>query len=349
VQVAVALSGGADSTAAALMLQRDGHDVSALTMLLGGPSADATVGRATRVAQTLGIEHHVVDLSGEFEREVVRPFARSYAAGRTPNPCVLCNRRLKFGALFDKARALGADRMATGHYARLVSRNDGPPRLLEALDGRRDQSYFIACVSGSVFVHCLLPLGGALKSEVLRLVSEAGLDEATGPESRDICFIPGGDMRSFLERAAPDALVPGAIEDASGRVVGEHEGLGLYTVGQRTGLGLSRPRPTYVLAIDAARNALVVGDEEDLDANGLAASGLTWVGGEAPRSPLACGVRIRSASVRIPSRVEISGASADVAFERPARAVAPGQTVVLSVGDEILGCGTIERARRNGG
>ncbi|MBD3368034.1 MAG: tRNA 2-thiouridine(34) synthase MnmA [Candidatus Eisenbacteria bacterium] len=343
--IAVAMSGGVDSTAAALLLLERGHDVQGLTMLTSGPAARDVADRGSRAASALGIPHQVVDLSNAFEEHVVVPFARAYAAGRTPNPCVLCNRTIKFGALHAAALESGADALATGHYARLAPASDGSPRLFEAVDDTRDQSYFIASVTSGTFTTCLLPLGPVLKRDAVRRVRDAGLSGVVGAESRDICFLPDGDMRSFLERHAPEALVPGAIEDAGGTVLGEHSGLGLYTVGQRTGLGLSRPHPTYVLGIDAERNTLVVGDEEELACPGLTASGVAWIRRGPPGARFDCDVRIRSASPRLGASVEVEGHRAVVRFAAPARAVAPGQAVVFYRGDEVLGAGTIERGR----
>ena len=339
-RIAVGMSGGVDSTAAALALRDAGHDVFGVTMLVSGVDDSDTAGAA---AGALGLRHYVVDLKDAFEREVVEPFVRAYAAGRTPNPCVLCNRALKFGALRKAALGLGADRFATGHYARLMSGGDAPPRLFEAVDGSRDQSYFVAAVPAEALAACLMPLGNITKNDASSLVDAAGLTATVAPESRDICFIPTGDMRSFLEARAPGALRPGPIEDIEGRTLGEHAGLALYTVGQRTGLGLSRPRPTYVLSIEPGRNALVVGDDDDLACGGLEAGDLRWLAGAPPGARFRADVRIRSASPRTPAEIEVRGATAVVSFDEPVRAVAPGQAAVFYRGEEVLGSGTIER------
>jgi tRNA-specific 2-thiouridylase len=346
VRVAVGLSGGIDSAAAALVLLEAGHDVFALTMRVPGRAGRAMEKGAARVAAALGIEHRGIDLTTEFESTVVEPFARAYASGSTPNPCVLCNRSIKFGALLDAALAGGADALATGHYARLEIPVDGPARLLEAADPAKDQTYFLAAVSGHALRSCIFPVGDLLKRDATLRVAEAGLAGLVSPESRDICFIPDGDMRGFLEARAPEALRSGPIEDIEGRVLGRHAGLGLYTVGQRTGLGLSRPRPTYVLAIDACRNALVVGDEEELEARGLEADELHWVSGSRPEPGLPLRVRVRLGAPTVAAGVAFDDRSACVRFERSVRAVAPGQAVVFSSGPEVLGSGTIRRGLR---
>ena len=373
-RVAVAMSGGVDSTAAALLMRDGGYDVVGVTMLTSGPRREDAVRGAARAAASLGIEHHVIDLGEVFEHEVVVPFARAYAAGRTPNPCVLCNRAIKFGALLDAALELGAESMATGHYARLergkgyhadrvpedsppggcvaqdrVSGDSGseglePPRLFESSDPSRDQTYFIASVGPEALTRTLFPLGRLTKADVRALLDASGLTHLHGEETRDICFIPGGDMRTFLAKHAPEALEPGPIEDLSGRTLGTHAGLGLYTVGQRTGLGLARPRPTYVLAIDAARRALTVGDEEELAAVGLEANNARWILGEPPTGPRDVSVRIRSASPKVGARIEIEGTRVVAVFAQPARAVAPGQAAVFYEGSEVLGSATITAA-----
>jgi tRNA-specific 2-thiouridylase len=353
-KIAVAMSGGVDSSVAAYLMKSRGHDVVGLTMdiwscrnraqvdprVCCGPEA---IRDAARVAEALGIRHSVVDLRRAFEDRVVGPFVSEYASGRTPNPCVLCNRHVKFGALLAKAAAVGATHLATGHHAVVGGSSDGGGRftLTRAKDRAKDQTYFLYAMTQEDLGRVLMPVGELSKDEVRQRARDAGLHVAERAESQDLCFVPGGDLASFLAPRVPTALRPGPIEDLSGTVVGEHAGIALYTVGQRGGLGLSRPRATYVLRIDAARNTLVVGDEDDLSARGLVADELTWIAGTPPGVAFRANAKIRYASPAAACEVELSGARARVTFDAPQRAVAPGQAVVFYDGGIVLGGGTI--------
>ena len=353
-RIAVALSGGVDSSVAALVLREQGHDVLGVTMdawsdsdvdgrgsVPGLSGCRAAVSDARRVAEALGIPHRVLPVRQAFERDVVGHFAFEYASGRTPNPCIRCNTLIKFGELLAAARALGVDRLATGHHA-LVRETPGGRVLARAVDKAKDQTYFLFRLTRSELENVEMPVGNLPKARVREMARGAGLDTAERPESQDVCFIAGGGVERFLRERAPAAVEAGPIVDARGRTVGGHRGVGLYTVGQRSGLGLSRPRPTYVVRIDAEANAIVVGDEEDLYAKALTARDLSWVAGDAPGDVFRAQGKIRYAAPAAPCTVHLSGAEARVDFDEPQRAVAPGQAVVLYDGDVVLGGGTIE-------
>jgi len=287
-----------------------------------------------------GCSDSPVPLAGDFEESVVDYFTGEYAAGRTPNPCVVCNPLIKFGRLLDEARRLGADALATGHYARVSETRDGRS-LLRGVDTSKDQSYFLYRLTQSQLARAVMPVGDLTKVEVRERARAAGLHVSDRRGSADACFVPGGDLEAFLRKRVPRAATPGPILDGDGRVVGEHRGVGLYTIGQRTGLGLSRPRPTYVVAIDVGRGAILVGDEDDLLRDHLAAARLSWVAGRPPAPSFGARAKIRSTGEPAVCRVEVVGDVAAVHFDRPQRAVAPGQSVVFYDGEYVLGGGVI--------
>jgi tRNA-specific 2-thiouridylase len=338
------MSGGVDSSVAAARLLAEGDDVFGLTMETsgsGGPTADAAA-----AAQHLGLPHHVVDLSREFRARIVLAFADEYRRGRTPNPCVRCNALIKFGLLREKAVELGAEFLATGHHARVAfDPSRGRYVLARGLDPDKDQSYFLYRLRQEALARVLFPIGGLLKSEVREEARRLGLSAAERPESQEICFVPGGDYPRFLRDVVPEAFRPGPIIDAAGRLRGEHQGIAFYTVGQRRGLGIAAPRPLYVVEIRPEENTVVVGEDADLFRTRLLADDLNWVSGEKPGSALAVRARVRYRQVAVPATVEPEEVgTAIVTFERPQRAVAPGQSVVFYSGDEVLGGGLIAAA-----
>ena len=340
----VAMSGGVDSSVAAALLLERGNHVTGITMRLWQESRSATIksiSSAAQVCQQLGIRHQTVDLSACFRQQVVDYFIDEYARGRTPNPCVRCNRHLKFGALLENARQQGA-MLATGHYARIIQRG-GFFHLLSGLDERKDQSYFLYTLGQQELAHTLFPLGIYSKTQVREMARRRGLIVAQRDESQDVCFISDGDYRRFLREHAPQAVRPGPIL-LDGRALGQHKGLPFYTIGQREGLGISAPKPLYVIALDVMRNALIVGYAEDLGRNALLASDMHYVA-DPPTSGGAVEAKIRYRARRATARIwPLSGQQARIVFEQPLRDITPGQSVVVYRGDRVLGGGTIERS-----
>jgi len=341
-RVVVAMSGGVDSSVAAALLKRQGYEVTGVTMqlLAGGRNASA-IEDARIAADNLGIRHHVVDFTEVFQREVIADFYDEYIRGRTPNPCIRCNRYIKFGALLEKARELGGDFLATGHYAR-VDGSGGSYLLKTGTDHGKDQSYFLYTLTQEQLRQVLLPLGALTKRQVREIA--AGLGLAAGkPESRDICFIPNSDYPEFLKEHLPEAATPGPILDSRGVVLGEHCGIIFYTIGQRRRLGIATGEPLYVTAIDRERNAVIVGGKEEVYSQRLTASRLNWIAGDMQETPLTATARIRyrhpgAAAVVVP----LESNQVQVEFRRPQPAVTPGQAVVFYKGDTVLGGGVIE-------
>ncbi|MDW7759758.1 MAG: tRNA 2-thiouridine(34) synthase MnmA [Acidobacteriota bacterium] len=356
IRAAVAMSGGVDSSVAAAILKEEGYDVLGFTMLLfdalpssgdcgnaglpGGPDATAA---AARAAERFGIPHHVVDLRKDFARRVIEPFRRAYGRGRTPNPCILCNRFIKFGALFRGVRASGADFLATGHYAR-ISRRENPRewRLEKARDATRDQSYFLYTLTQPRLARILFPVGNMTKSAVKAMARSLGLSAAERPESREICFIPGDDYQAYLRNTAPGLFRPGPIVDTSGALRGSHKGIAGYTIGQRRGLGIAAPRPLYVIALEATARTVRVGEEEALYRKTLRAGDVRFISRVKPRRPFRVSARIRYKHAESPALVTPGkDGTAVVEFDKPQRAISPGQAVVFYDGDTVLGGGVI--------
>lgn len=352
-RIAVAMSGGVDSSVAALLLQREGFRVEGFTMRLwradvgqrGAPRDDITSARS--VCDLLGIPHRVVDLRNPFRQDVVDHFVNEYAHGRTPNPCVRCNRLLKFGRLLDMTLAQGYDYLATGHYARIRRRDDGY-YLLKGLDESKDQSYFLCQLSQRQLRHAIFPLGTHIKQEVRELAGDLLPLVAERSESQDVCFLSERSYRAFIAEQAPEAVRPGPIWDREGHVLGEHEGLPFYTIGQRRGLGIAAPRPLYVLSLDLEKNVLIVGYREELGANALLARQMRYVSGHSPRPGERVQGRIRYRARGEPARFFLSRQGmAKVIFERQLRDITPGQIVALYDGPRVLGGGTIWKVYRS--
>lgn len=353
-RVLVAMSGGVDSSVAAALLVREGYDVVGVTMKLfhdGGEVPDRpccsldSVNDARRVAEALGVPHYVLNLQDRFGRDVLQDFVDEYAAGRTPIPCVRCNTFTKFRDLLEKADAIEAPFIATGHYARVA---DG--RLMRGLDDAKDQTYFLWGIDRAVLGRMLLPVGGMTKAETRALARELGVLTAEKPESQEICFVPDGDYVKVLERELPadaPALSPGPIVTSDGTVVGSHEGFARYTVGQRRRLPGGSSEPMFVVALRPADRAVVIGPREELLGRGLVAREVNWLVPTPPADGAPIQVRIRHRARPVPGTLLRSAAGeVEVALDVAVPAITPGQSVVFYDGDVVLGGGVIERGRR---
>lgn len=339
------MSGGVDSSVAALLLKNAGHDVAGVTMCLQKAVskhnealcvANSAVQDARRVCQHLCISHSVVDFSEYLQKHVIDDFVDQYRRGRTPNPCVQCNRHVKFGLLFDKAMDLGFDMLATGHYAATVQ-HQGRTVLRRGKDSRKDQSYFLYAVKNDVLKRIVLPLGDYTKDQTRRLARDAALPVAEKSESQDICFIPDGNYREFLMQHVRD-IQPGDIVDLSGKKRGRHQGIPFYTIGQRGGLGIAAPAPLYVIAIDAIQNSIIVGDKKHVRSRRLRAGNITMQVNSFPQRATA---KIRYAHKPAACSFSVSGGSLEVVFDEWQDAITPGQSVVLYDDDRVLGGGII--------
>jgi tRNA-specific 2-thiouridylase len=345
------MSGGVDSSVAALLLQRQGYEVIGVTMKLYSlPQGDLPayyrgcctvddVEDARRVCQRLGVPHYVLNVQQEFQTFVIDYFCAEYQRGRTPHPCIACNDKIKFNFLMTRAGALRADYVATGHYAR-VERDPAGLLLKKAVDAAKDQSYVLFGMGQRELAHTLLPVGDYPKEEVRRMALEAGFPNAGKPDSQDICFIPFGDYRTFLkQRASP---TPGEIVDRSGLVLGRHQGIEFFTVGQRRGLGVTSGEPLYVLRVEPDTHRVVVGPEAGLYQDRLWASRVNYVLGQPPAAPATVGVKVRYKSGEAAAVLHPRPQGALLVFQEPQRALTPGQAAVFYQGDRVLGGGIIE-------
>jgi tRNA-specific 2-thiouridylase len=365
-RIAVAMSGGVDSSAAAAILREQGHDLVGFTMQLWnqrrGISVDENgeplpsrccslddVYDARRVAEELGFPFYVLNLEKEFERDVVQPFINSYLNGETPIPCVACNSRLKFASLDKLASSLGCEKVATGHYARVeFDEATARYRLLRGRDPNKDQSYFLWELTQDQLSRARFPLGEMSKPDARDAARRNELAVAEKKESQEICFVPDGDYASFIDRylaaeQQTDRLHgEGEIVTSDGTVIGTHRGIHRYTVGQRRGIGIANPRPLYVLNVDAARNRVVVGNDDELISEEFIAAGVNWIALDSPTEPVRAEVRIRYRHTAAPATITPHpNARALVKFDEPQRAITPGQATVFYRGDEVLGGGWI--------
>ena len=360
-RILVAMSGGVDSAVAAALLHREGHDVVGVTLRLYTEADDTAlrsrraccgvedVADARAAARRIGIPHYVLNMEREFERDVIDVFTSAYAEGRTPNPCLACNDRIKFSTLLDRANAMGIEQLATGHYARIRD-HSGRRTLHAAADEAKDQSYVLYTLGQDQLARLRFPLGDLPKAETRRVAAELGLGVADKPDSADICFVPGGDYRELL-RARGVTSNAGAIVGGNGEELGHHDGVASFTVGQRRGLGIATAERRYVTSIDAAAGVVTVGGADDLLATSLEASSPSWVG-EPPATGEPLLARVRYHAESAPARlIERSPDGFRLGLDRPVRAVAPGQAVALyrptpGDGDEVVGGGVIERGAR---
>ncbi|MGQ0792749.1 MAG: tRNA 2-thiouridine(34) synthase MnmA [Deltaproteobacteria bacterium] len=350
-RILVAMSGGVDSAATAAILKREGHDVIGITMQLwdygdadGGCCSADDVRDARRAAGEIGIPHYVVNYMELFKKFIVEDFINKYLDGKTPSPCVLCNQFMKFNFLLKRALELGADFLATGHYAR-IHEDGGKRYLAKSVDRAKDQSYFLYTLGQRELARLMFPLGGMTKDEVRRTASNFNLGVANKPDSQEVCFITGGDYRDFIKSHADSAGASGGeIVDTEGRALGTHDGIASFTVGQRRGLGISAGKPMYVVKIDRESNRVVLGGERDIFKTTLVANNVTWAAGEPPSGEIEVKARIRyrhpesDAVIRLKSETE-----SIVEFKTPQRAMTPGQAVVFYRGDRVLGGGWIDQ------
>ena len=349
-RVIVGMSGGVDSSVTAALLKRAGHDVVGVTLnvwpdLPNMPDiqredaccALGAVEDARRVADALDIPYYVLNFKEVFEDRVIKDFVRTYASGRTPNPCIRCNQFIKFDALLVKARQLGAEFVATGHYARIE--HDSPNRLRKSADASKDQSYVLYVMTQDRLGAAMMPLGDFTKAETRRIAAELGLGVADKPESQDICFVPFKRYTEFIELYAPEVLQPGPIVNGDGTVVGEHRGIALHTVGQRRGLGVAAGQPVFVTALDASTNTVTVGSAKELLRSECTLEDVNWIAGERPAEPLRAMAKARYRSNEVPCTVYGNS----VEFDEPQRAITPGQALVLYDGEYVIGGGTIAR------
>lgn len=342
----IAMSGGVDSSVAALLTVQSGDSVRGVTLKLHtvrenvcGSADDAELAR--RICEKLGAEHEIWDGQQEFKTCVMEHFAQSYLQGKTPNPCIRCNQCLKFGLLLDKALEEGADYIVTGHYARIEQREDGRWLLKKGLFEQKDQSYVLYTLTQRQLSHLRLPLGGMLKEDVRALAEQAGFENSQKPDSQDICFVPDGAYAKFIWDFTGHTPEPGDFIDMDGCIMGQHAGIECYTIGQRKGIGISGSHPYYVVAKNADRRTVMLGEDEDLWSSELTADELNWIPFDTLTEPIHCAARTRYHQTETPCTVYPEGDRVRVVFEQPIRAITPGQAVVFYDGDLVLGGGTI--------
>jgi len=351
-KVVVAMSGGVDSSVAAALLKEQGYEVIGMMMRLWSePGKEESnrcctpdsMAQARRVAATLDIPFYVIDAKDVFRETVVEYFLEGYARGETPNPCLICNRKIRWTFLLGHALALGAEYMATGHYVRMRKAERGKSELLRAVDRNKDQSYVLHVLNQEKLNHALFPIGEYTKPKIRQIAEKHGLPTASRKDSQDLCFLAGEDYRNFIQRNAVEMLKPGEIVTRDGKLMGEHNGLANYTIGQRKGLGVASPVPLYVITKDAVRNTLVVGTQDELGSSELVARNVNWVSGEAPDESFRAEVKTRYTAKEAEALVmPIDENQVKVRFDAPQRDVTAGQAAVFYQGDVLLGGGLIQ-------
>ncbi|MEO0085692.1 MAG: tRNA 2-thiouridine(34) synthase MnmA [candidate division WOR-3 bacterium] len=356
-RVVAALSGGVDSAVAAALLKEQGFETIGVTMRLFEEGPERNDGRgccgsravreARRVAALLKIPFYAVDFRQRFSEDVIEPFCDEYAQGRTPNPCIRCNELVKFGALLERARELGAERIATGHYARIAMDESGVRHLLKGTDVNKEQSYFLYVLTQEVLGRTVFPVGDLSKAQVREIARELKLPNAEKPESQEICFVPDDDYAGFLKARRPELFRPGPVLDTEGRVLGEHQGFAGFTIGQRKGLGIAFGERRYVVRLDRERNAVVLGSEDDVQARVVEAERVNWIAGETPAGEFRAHAKVRYQSEGGTALVQpLPGKRVRVLFDEPQWAPTPGQAVVFWQGEELVGGGTIVSSSR---
>lgn len=353
-KIMVAMSGGVDSAVAALLIRDEGIPAAGITMQLWDESShlrddrspiqrDANAREAYAIASLLGLSHVTISLGDSFYRHVIEPFVATYIAGKTPNPCVVCNREIKFGALPTVARELGYPILATGHYARIEQDATGRYLLKKAVDASKDQSYFLWSLTQRVLSETRFPLGDRQKAEIREIAAANGFTNAHKSDSQDICFIPNGDYISFIREHSDHTFPTGSFIDENGTVLGEHAGIVRYTIGQRKGLGIALGQPMFVKTKDPIRNTVTLCTDAELFSDTLTASEVNWIACDTPSSPIRAEVKIRYRHAAAPATVEpIENGRVSVRFDTPQRAIAPGQSVVFYDGDTVIGGGVID-------
>ncbi len=345
--VLVGMSGGVDSSVTALMLLGEGYDVQGATLKLhdmGSCGSGRDAEDARNVCNHLGIAHHVLDFGELFQSRVMTPFATSYAQGKTPNPCILCNGEVKFGRLLRQAEDMGLDKIATGHYAR-VGYDKGRDRwmLYKAADPTKDQTYVLYMLTQAQLSKTLFPLGGMTKTNIRTIAADAGLTNAEKPDSQDICFVPDGDYGSFLQSEMGVDSPPGDFVDRQGNILGRHNGVIHYTIGQRRGLGIGFGQRMFVTQKQADNRQVTLGLEEDLYATTCRVAGVNWIAIENLKEPMRAQVKARYSQKEVPATLHpLSDGYIQVVFDAPQRALTPGQAAVFYDGEAVLGGGTIE-------
>lgn len=351
-KVVIAMSGGVDSSVAAVLLKEQGYEIIGMMMRLWSEPGKEESNRcctpdsmamARRVAAKLEIPFYVIDAKDVFREQVVQYFLDGYASGGTPNPCLLCNRQIRWTFLLNHALAMGADFMATGHYTRKRTNGNGVHELMRAVDTLKDQSYVLHVLTQEKLQKALFPVGEYPKTEIRQIAEAHGLPVHKRPDSQDLCFLAGEDYRKFIQRNEPSMLIPGVIARQNGRIVGEHNGLANYTIGQRKGLGVPSPVPLYVIRKDAITNSLIIGEADELGTSSLQATNVNWISGTPPTEPFHAMIKIRYTAKEAPGVVipKKNGQQVQVQFEAPQRDVTAGQAAVFYVGEVVYGGGII--------